>query len=105
MESSPVTLLFFTLLAMAVIWLILVELLFRILAARHPSKYDEMGEPSLNNNMRSNFRLLKFLFTREPKALRDSVLSLQVNIMRVWFVAYVVGFFVLSCAAMHSANP
>ena len=64
------------------------------MAARHPGKYEEMGRPSLfqNNNMRTNLRLFKFLFTDEPDSLGDSALSTQINVMRVWFLLCIFGF-------------
>jgi hypothetical protein len=106
MDSALMTMLFFPLFAMAVIWLVMVWFLFRALATRHPVKYEEMGKPSLflNNNLRSNFRFLKFLFTREPDTLEDGSLSFQVNVMRVWFFIYMLGFVVLIWATTHPVS-
>lgn len=96
MTFSPGNVLFLCVFAMAVVWLVLVRNLFRLLSARHPQKYEELGRPSLtrNNNWRTNARFLKFLFSNESVSLSDPSLSRRVGFLRLWFFTYIVAFVV-----------
>lgn len=85
-------------------WLAMVRALYESLEENHSQKYEEMGEPSLftNNTVRTNWALLKFLFSRAPEALNDSPLLFQVNVMRVWLPLHILGFAWLVAAATSS---
>ncbi len=89
--------LFLALFGMAIIWLVLVSLLFKRLAQAHPQKYDAMGRPSLfpGNNPSGVFAMLRFLLMREHRVLNDVYLSTLSDVMLVFFFVYLVGFVAL----------
>jgi hypothetical protein len=81
--------LFAVLFASVLVWLALVSTLYKRLAANHPAKYRQMGEPQVRrNNPRRGRTLLKFLFAREDRQLNDHQLSRLTAIMLVFFVCY-----------------
>lgn len=86
---------FIVLMVMVFIWFGMIIVLFRKLKNVHPTKYKEMGEPSLfwNNSMKSNWALTKFLFKREHKMLHDGSLSLLSDSMLIFIVIYMFLFF------------
>src|SRR5690349_804444 len=106
MNPPYTSILFFILFAMSLGWLAMVRSLFESLEENHSQKYEEMGEPSLfaKNTARTNWALLKFLFTRAPEALNDSSLMVSVNVMRVWLPLYLAGFVWLVVVATSSHN-
>lgn len=76
-------------------WFAMNMMLFRLLKARHPEKYKEMGEPSLfwNSSMKAGWAIFKFLMNREHKALNDGVVSLLSDSMLMVFIGYWILFF------------
>jgi hypothetical protein len=96
MTFSPGNVLFLCVFAMAVVWLVLVRNLFRSLSAKHPQKYEELGKPSLtqNNNLRTNVRFFKFLFSTESTSLNDLSLSKRVSFLRIWLIIFFFAFMV-----------
>jgi len=94
MNPSVITVVFFVLFAMIIGWFAMLHALFDDLEERHPQKYEDMGEPSLfkSDTFSGSFRLLKFLYSREPEGLNDKALLFQVNVMRLWHMAMGVGF-------------
>jgi hypothetical protein len=96
MTFSPDNALFLCVFAMAVVWLVLVRNLFRSLSAKHPKKYEELGQPSLtqNNNLRTNVRFFKFLFSTESTSLNDVSLSKRVSFLRIWLIIFFFAFMV-----------
>jgi hypothetical protein len=75
-------------------WLYLVTRLFRVLRTSHHAKFVEMGEPSfiLNNNLRTNISLFRFLFAREDKELGDAALTKLTKFMLAYFLLYLLLF-------------
>ncbi len=96
MTFSPGNVLFLCVFAMAVVWLLLVRNLFRSMSAKHPQKYEELGKPSLtqNNNLRTNVRFFKFLFSTESTSLNDLSLSKRVSFLRIWLIIFFFAFMV-----------
>ncbi len=92
------TTIFCTLFGMVLVWFVLVRLLFKRLEAAHPAKYEAMGRPSLflRNSPAGAIAMLKFLVTREHKALNDGYLSKLSDAMLAFFVVYAILFFALS---------
>jgi hypothetical protein len=92
--------LFSILFGMALVWLVLVKLLFRRLERNHPEKYVDMGRPSLfmRNNLSGGIAMLKFLAMREHRKLDDGFLSKLSNGMLVFFAVYIVLFLTLFCS-------
>lgn len=79
------------------VWFFLCFRIFKILELRHPSKYEEMGKPSLimNNSLSNNIAFIKFLFKREWLALKDPGLASLSKFMMVFIVIYTLGFLTL----------
>ena len=104
MDEAPLS--FWILMAMVFIWFVMVSALFRILKSRHPSKFREMGEPSLfwNNSMKTGWATARFLFRREHKDLDDSTLSLLSDSMLVFIVTYLVLFLGLTFGLFPNAS-
>ena len=80
---------------MVAVWFVLISKLYRILERDHPSKYAEMGRPSLflRNSISSNISTMKFLFAREHKLLNNAPLSRLSDAMLAFFLIYLVLFF------------
>ena len=77
-------------------WLVLFEYLIKVLATRHPEKYEYMGRPTTyESNPVHTEVLIQFLFSRDHECLGDRALSIQVKLMRVWFVVALAGFIAL----------
>ncbi len=97
MDPSVTTVVFSVLFAMTIGWFAMLHALFNDLEARHPQKYEDLGEPSVfkNDTFSASFRLLKFLYTREPEGLNDKSLLFQVNAMRLWHLTMGVGYLAL----------
>ena len=94
MNSTIEVVLFVSFFAAVVVWLGLVLWVFHRLRIRHLATFEAIGSPSLiwNNSMRTNWLFLKFLFGPTWKQLGDQRLALVLNVMRVYIVAYLVGF-------------
>jgi hypothetical protein len=99
LQTLAVTL-FPVLFGMVIAWFVLIKLLFSRLERAHPRKYEAMGRPSLflRNSIAGGWATLKFLVTREHKALNDSYLSKLSDAMLVFFAIYLLLFFGLSFA-------
>ncbi len=99
MGAQTLPVVFFALLfGMVIVWFVLIKMLFNRLESAHPQKYEAMGRPSLflRNNIEGGWKTLKFLVTREHKALNDSYLSKLSDAMLVFFIVYLAIFFSLS---------
>ncbi len=83
-----------TLFGMAVLRLVLVLWTFRRLRLHHVETYEAIGEPSLfgNNNLRTNWLFLKFLYLNQWLDLNDWQLACVARFMQVMLVAYMIGF-------------
>ena len=94
MNESIVLPLFSILFGMALAGNVWMKLLFRHLEKNHSQKYKAMGRPSLfwRNSPSAMFAMLKFLFTREHRALHDRYLSRLSDGMLIFFVLYLVLF-------------
>lgn len=92
--------LFPVLFGMVIVWFVLIKLLYRRLEREHPQKYEAMGKPSLflRNHISGGFATLKFLVSREHKALNDDYLSKLSDAMLVFFAIYLLLFFGLFVA-------
>lgn len=88
---------FIALFSMVLVWFVLVKKLFKHLESAHPAKYEAMGRPTLflRNSPGGAIGMLKFLVTREHKALNDSHLSKLSDAMLAFFIVYTVLFFAL----------
>ncbi len=99
MHDAPI--LFYVLVPVVIIWLFLVNTLFRRLKLRHPLKYLEWGEPALFDGdiyrKRVNIGLFKFLAKREFLLLNDAYLTHICNLMRI--VLFI--FIILFCALFY----
>ena len=96
-----------TLLFIAVIaWLVMCSKLFRILKEEHPQKHKEMGSPSLfiNNNLKSNYKFLKFLFKKEWETLSNEKLSSLGQFMRIFLILFVGIFFIIQGSILVAAT-
>jgi hypothetical protein len=87
--------LFPVLFGMVIVWFVLIKLLYKRLEREHPQKYEAMGKPSLflRNHISGSFATLKFLVSREHKALNDGYLSKLSDAMLVFFAIYLLLFF------------
>jgi tetratricopeptide (TPR) repeat protein len=99
--------LFASLLAMFVAWIVCINRLSRRLRERHPGKYQEMALDELwpeglggwlrgFDNARPVFALLRFLFRRDDYRLRDDAVVRIAGQMRVLLVVYSIVFVVLA---------
>ena len=72
------------------VWLGLVGALYKLLAAKHPDKYRQMGMPRLVGNKapRAGIRLIKFVFTREDRPLNDPQLARLTTFLFVFSIWY-----------------
>jgi hypothetical protein len=79
------------------VWFGLCHRLFKLLEARHPEKFSEMGRPSLimNNSVSNNISFMKFLLKREYRELNAPLISNLGRAMRVFFVVFCVVFMFL----------
>jgi hypothetical protein len=79
---------------LAILWLVLVKLLFTRLEKHHPQKYETMGRPSLflRNNLSGCLAMLGFILSREHKTLGDNFLSKLSDVMLLIFVVYILLF-------------
>ena len=84
----------FTLMGMAIIWLVLVAWSFRRLRTRHPATYQAMGSPSLfwNNSMRSAWLFFRFLWSGRSAQLGDPAICRISQFMRFHFIAFILLF-------------
>ncbi len=99
--SIALVLVFF---GIALVWFVLIKLLFNRLAAAHPQKYEAMGRPSLflRNNVATGWATMKFLIAREHRALNDTYLSKLSDVMLVFFIIYLLLFFYLFFFGLHT---
>jgi hypothetical protein len=95
--------LFFTMFVLAIVWLVLVQLLFHSLAKNHPAMHERIGSPR-GFEPRATPALLSFLLTRKPESLGDSAILVRANIMRVLLVVYLVGFALLVYMTVSGQN-
>ena len=93
-NESLFTAFFAIIFGMVIVWFVLIKLLFNRLERHHPQKYEAMGRPSLflRNSISGGWATLKFLTTREHKALNDSYLSKLSDGMLVFFAIYLLLF-------------
>lgn len=89
--SNYILPLFFAMFSLAIVWLVLVVLLFRSLAQRHPAMHQRIGSPR-GFEPQATAALFSFLLTRKPESLGDRAILLRANVMRVLLAVYVVGF-------------
>ncbi len=75
-------------------WSLLVARLCHGLRTRHPLLYESLGRPSLAvaGNGKAELGLLRFLFARRYRFLRDPGLVLLCGAMRFYLVGYAVFF-------------
>ncbi|WP_372018041.1 hypothetical protein [Pseudoxanthomonas sp. 10H] len=95
--------LFFALFCLAIVWLVLVQMLFRALADKHPEMHQRIGSPR-GFGAQATSALLSFLLTRKPESLGDRAVLLQANVMRVLLVVYVASFAILVYGIMSAQN-
>ena len=97
MNEALILPLFGALFGMVLVWFVLVNLLFNRLAQAHSQTYEAMGSPSLflRNTPSGVFAMLKFVLVRQHRVLKDSYLSNLSDVMLIFFLVYLVGFFVL----------
>ena len=95
--------LFFSMFALAIVWLVLVQLLFRSLAKNHPAMYERIGSPR-GFEPKATSALFSFLLTRKPESLGNQALLVRANVMRVLLAVYVVGFALLVYVIMAAQN-
>ena len=83
-------------------WFIMCRKLFSILKSEHPDKYNEMGNPGLfiNNNLKSNYKLLKYLVKKEWEPLNNEKLSKVSNFMRIFFTAFISLFLIIQAVIL-----
>lgn len=86
--------LFFFMFVLAIVWLVLVQLLFRSLAKNHPAMYERIGSPR-GFEPKATPALLSFLFTRKPESLGDRPMLVRANVMRTLLAVYLIGFALL----------
>lgn len=101
--TNFIVLLFFAMLSLAIIWLVLVQILFRALANRHPEMHKRIGSPR-GFETQATSSLLSFLLTRKPESLGDRAILVQTNAMRVLLIVYVAGFAILVYGIMSAHN-
>jgi hypothetical protein len=100
--SIAIVLVFF---GIALVWFVLIKLLFNRLAAAHPQKYEAMGRPTLflRNNIATGWATMKFLVAREHRTLNDRYLSKLSDAMLVFFTIYLLLFSYLFFFGLHTA--
>jgi hypothetical protein len=83
-------------------WSLLVSRLCHGLRTRHPLLYESLGRPSLAaaGGVKGELGLLRFLFARRYRFLRDPGLVLLCGTMRFFLVGYVLLFFTLPAFAL-----
>jgi hypothetical protein len=101
--TEDVLLLFFSLFALAMLWLVLVSVLFRTLAKKHPAMHQRIGSPR-GFEPQATVALFSFLLTRKPESLGDSAVLRQANIMRALLATYLAGFTVLLYSIVSGHN-
>ena len=79
------------------VWFWLVNTLYKRLASNHTEKFRAMGEPGLirNNRPGTGLRLMKFIFTREDRALSDPQVSRLTAFMLTFSICYLAIFLFL----------
>ncbi len=84
-------------------WSLLVARLCHSLRTRHPMLYESLGRPSLAlaGGGKSELGLLRFLFARRYRFLRDPGLVLLCGTMRFFLVGYALLFFTLPAFAIN----
>jgi len=72
------------------IWFFLCYKIFEILRIRHPEKYKLMGEPSpiMNNTSKQQRALIKFLFYREWREIKDRQLTIYSRSLLLFYATY-----------------
>jgi len=81
--------------------LLLVHDFLRNLKHNHPTRWHELGEPSLflNNSLRNNFLVLQFLFRKEYLHLKDHIVEEKAErVLKAYIVALVL--FVVTFVAL-----
>ncbi len=88
--TIPVTPLFFSLIGLAIVWLVSTLLLFRSLEKKHPAMHERIGSPR-GFESQAAVALLSFLLTNKPESLDDGAILLHAHLMRVLLVVHLVG--------------
>ena len=85
---------FSVLFAAIVAWFGLAARMFRLLRQNHREVYESLGSPSLllNNSIRNGWLSLRFLMRGDYRDVNDDRVRKLGNVMRVFFVAYVLWF-------------
>ncbi|MES2901480.1 MAG: hypothetical protein V4723_17235 [Pseudomonadota bacterium] len=93
-------------LALALLWFVLMGLLYRRLEVMHSEKYVEMGRPTLfvRNNLRTNYTTLKFLLAREHRGLKDARIGLLADGLLLFTLVYLAIFAVLAWYSLGLIN-
>lgn len=79
------------------VWFFLCNKMFKVLALKHPEKYEGMGKPSLimNNSLSNNISFMKFLLKREWRDLNDQSVASLGKTMSVFITLYLALFLVI----------
>ena len=85
------------------VWFFLSHRLFTILKLRHPEKYELMGRPILFK--KKGFSIMKFLFGKEWKKLKDDKLSTLSISMMGFSVIYLLVFLFLAMGVIFGYAP
>ena len=95
--------LFFAIFGLVIVWLVLALTLFARLKSKHPKMHKILGSPRAFEP-RATQALLSFLFTRKPESLNDFGFLVHAYAMRVLFVIYILGFFLLGYLTMNQGK-
>ncbi len=101
--SNYIIPLFFSMFALAVVWLVLVQLLFRSLAKHHPAMYQRIGSPR-GFEPQATPALFSFLLTSKPESLGDKAMLVRANLMRSLLAVNLIGFALLVYGIMSGHN-
>ena len=86
--------LFFALLVAAIVGLAVSQAFLREMRSRHPTVWDELGEPSLwmNNSIQNSLAVLRFLWRKDYEALGDPEFARRAEFLRTYQIAYFIFF-------------
>ena len=89
---NKIPILVWVFLALLIVWLVMINALWKRLRTRHPDKYRIMGEPKMfpKNSFKCGLTTIKFLFLREHKELNDKSLSLLSDSMLLLLAVYII---------------
>ena len=82
---KPSSVLFAALFVQVGLWFWLSRKMFRLLAVRHPQKYEEMGRPTvfLNNSIKNGWAFTRFFYGRHYVSLGDPEVNRVAGLMWV----------------------